>query len=91
MDDNWDGMEKSLRQLLGMVKKHLGASERREVEDYIGDNEFAAAMEALVDFLVEKRAPLSKQALDLARKVATALNLNGELQRINKHLADINV
>ncbi|MDL2209267.1 hypothetical protein LJC26_00465 [Desulfovibrio sp. OttesenSCG-928-O18] len=87
MDENWDGMEKPLRQLLGMVKKNLSASERREVEDFISGNECDAAMEALVDILVEKREPLSKQALDLARKIATELDLGGELSRINNNLS----
>ena len=87
MEENWDGLEKSLRQLLGYVKKHLSASEQREVIDYINDNECEAAMEAMVDALVEKRVPLSKQALDAARKLAAAMELPGELARINKNLA----
>ena len=87
MEDNWDGIEKSLKQLLGMVKKNLSASEQREVADFISQNEFDAAMEALVDILVDKHEPLSKQALDAARKLANALELPGELARINKNLA----
>lgn len=86
MEDNRDGLEKSLRQFLGMVKKSLSASEQREVVDYINDNELDAAMEALVDALVEKRQPLPKQALDSARKLAAALDLPGELARIEKNL-----
>ena len=86
-DDNWDDLEKSLRQLLGQVKSILCASERREVEEFINGNEFDAALEALVDFLVEKSQPISKQALATARKLATAMNLSGELQRINSVLA----
>jgi hypothetical protein len=82
-DDSWDDLEKSLRQLLNQVKSNLSASERREVEDFINCNEFDAAMEALVDFLVEKSEPISKQALITARKVANAMNLSGELKRIN--------
>lgn len=87
MDENWDDIEKPLRQMLGMVKKNLSPSERREVEDFINGNECDAAMEALVDILVEKREPLSKQALELARKIATELGLGGELARINKNLS----
>ncbi len=87
MSDNWDELEKPLRQLLGQVKANLGASERREIEEYIDGNEFDAAMEALVDFLLEKSEPISKQALAAARKLASAMELDGELQRINTFLA----
>lgn len=87
MEENWDGFEKSLRQLLGYVKKNLSASEQREVVDYINGNECEAAMEAIVDALVEKRTPLSKQALDAAKKLALAMELPGELARINKYLS----
>lgn len=87
MDEGWNGVEKSLRQLLGLVKKNLGASEWREVEDFINGNEFDAAMEALVDFLVERRAPLSRQAFDLARKIAVTLELGGELERLREKLS----
>ena len=83
MSDNWDELEKPLRQLVCQVKTNLGASERREVEEYINGNEFAAAMEALVDFLLEKSEPISKQALASARKLASAMELDGELKRIN--------
>lgn len=87
MEENWDGVEKSLRQLLGFVKKDLSASEQREVADYIKESEFEAALEAIVDALVEKKAPVSKQALDAARKLASTMDLSGELTRINKQLA----
>lgn len=87
MQENWEELEKPLRQLLGQVKSNLSASERREVEEYINGNEFDVAMEALVDFLVEKSEPISKQALASARKLATALELDGELKRINSVLA----
>jgi len=87
MQENWDELEKPLRQLLGQVKSNLSASERREIEEYINGNEFDVAMEALVDFLVEKSEPISKQALASARKLATALELDGELKRINSVLA----
>ena len=86
-DDNWDDLEKSLRQLLGQVKANLGVSERREIEEFINCNEFDAAMEAMVDFLAEKPEPISKQALASARKLATAMNLTAELKRINTVLA----
>ena len=86
-DDTWDDLEKSLRQLLNQVKSNLSASERREVEDFINCNEFDAAVEALVDFLVEKSEPISKQALATARKVASAMELGCELKRINSELA----
>lgn len=87
MEENRDGAEKQLKQLLNAVKKNLSPSERREVEDFIADNEFEAALEALVDILVEKPEPLTKQAFDLAKKVASALELGGELARITKNLA----
>ena len=87
MQENWDELEKPLRQLLGQVKSNLSASERREIEEYINGNEFDVAMEALVDFLVEKSEPISKQALASARKLATAMELDGELKRINSVLA----
>ncbi|SBW10170.1 hypothetical protein KL86DPRO_60058 [uncultured delta proteobacterium] len=87
MSDNWDELEKPLRQLLGQVKANLSASERREIEEYINGNEFDAAMEALVDFLAEKTEPISKPALASARKLATAMELDGELKRINTVLA----
>ena len=87
MRDNWDELEKPLRQLLGQVKGNLGASERREIEEYINGNEFDVAMEALVDFLAEKSEPISKQALANARKLATAMELSHELKRINSELA----
>ncbi len=87
MDDNWDEFEKPLRQLLGQVKGNLSASERREIEEYINGNEFDAAMEALVDFLAEKPEPISKQALSSARKLASAMSLDGEVKRINSVLA----
>lgn len=86
MQENWDGVEKSLRQLLGMLKKKLSPSEYREVADFIEGNELEAAMEALVDILVDKKEPLSKQALEAARRAATALELPAELVRINKKL-----
>lgn len=86
MQDNWDELEKPLRQLVGQVKNSLSASERREIEEYINGNEFDVAMEALVDFLVEKSEPISKQALANARKLATAMELTHELKRINTDL-----
>lgn len=86
MQENWDGVEKSLRQLLGMLKKKLSPSEYREVADFIEGNELETAMEALVDILVDKKEPLSKQALEAARKTAAALELPAELARINKKL-----
>ena len=86
MEENWDGHEKSLRQLLGYVKKSLSSSEQREVVDYIKDSEFEAAMEAIVDALVEKKAPLTKQALDAIKKLSIAMELPGEFTRV-KHLA----
>lgn len=87
MHEDWEELEKPLRQLLGQVKTNLSASERREIEEYINGNEFDVAMEALVDFLAEKSEPISKQALASARKLATAMNLTGELKRINSVLA----
>lgn len=87
MQENWDELEKPLRQLVGQVKSNLSASERREIEEYINGNEFDAAMEALVDFLVEKSEPISKQALASARKLAAEMELDGELKRINSILA----
>ncbi len=88
MQDNWEEFEKPLRQLLGQVKSSLSGSERKEIEGYINGNEFDAAMEALVDFLAEKPEPISKQALVSARKLASAMDLVGELERINTVLAD---
>ena len=87
MHDDWDELEKPLRQLLNQVKSNLSASERREIEEYINGNEFDVAMEALVDFLAEKSEPISKPALASARKLATAMSLTAELQRINTVLA----
>ena len=87
MSDNWEEMEKPLRQLLSQVKSNLSVSERREVEEYINGNEFDVAMEAMVDFLLEKPGPISKQAVANAKKIATAMGLNGELARINAELA----
>lgn len=86
-EENWEGVEKSLRQLLNQVKKKLSPSEYREIADFIEGNELEAAMEALVDILVDKKEPLSKQALETARRVASAMELTGELARINKNLA----
>lgn len=87
MRDNWDELEKPLRQLLGQVKGNLSASERREVEEYIDGNDFDVALEVMVDFLTEKNEPLSKAALANARKLAAAMELPGELKRINVELA----
>lgn len=87
MHEDWEELEKPLRQLLGQVKANLSASERKEIEEYINGNEFDVAMEALVDFLAEKSEPISKQALASARKLATAMDLTGELKRINSVLA----
>ncbi|GHV55100.1 hypothetical protein FACS1894206_09130 [Deltaproteobacteria bacterium] len=88
MQDSWDEIEKPLRQLLGLVKKGLSAAERREVEEFIDGNECGAAMEALVDILAEKHIPLSRQSLELARKLAQALDLDVELARISKMLVN---
>lgn len=87
MHEDWEELEKPLRQLLGQVKANLSASERKEIEEYINGNEFDVAMEALVDFLAEKSEPISKQALASARKLATAMDLTDELKRINSVLA----
>ena len=87
MHDDWDELEKPLRQLLNQVKSNLSASERREIEEYINGNEFDVAMEALVDFLTETSEPISKQAIASARKLATAMDLSAELKRINTVLA----
>lgn len=87
MSDMWEEMEKPLRQLLNQVKSNLTASERKEVEEYINGNEFDVAMEALIDFLLEKPAPVSKQALANAKKIAVIMGLNNELARINSDLA----
>lgn len=87
MDDKWEEMEKPLRQLVNQVKSNLSASERKEVEEYINGNEFDTAMEALVDFLVEKPDPISKQAIANAVKIASAMGLDGELARIHSGLA----
>lgn len=84
MEDNWDGLEKLVKQFFSAVKKNLSASERREVEEYIGDNEFDAAIEAITDFLSEDRGPLSKSAVESAKKLAAAIDSPGDLNRIIK-------
>lgn len=84
MEDNWDGLEKLVKQFFSAVKKNLSASERREVEEYISDNEFDAAIEAITDFLSEDRGPLSKSAVESAKKLAAAVDSPGELTRIIK-------
>lgn len=84
MEDNWEGLEKLVKQFFSAVKKNLSASERREVEEYINDNEFDAAIEAITDFLSEDRGPLSKSAVESAKKLAAAVDSPGELTRIIK-------
>lgn len=86
MQDDWDGLEKLIKQFFSAVKKNLSASERREVEAYINDNEFDAAIEAITDFLSEGRGPLSKSAVEAARKLAETLDCPGDLKRL-LHLA----
>lgn len=82
MEDNWDGLEKLVKQFFGAVKKNLSASERREVEEFINDSEFDAAIEAITDFLGEGRGPLSKSAIESAKKLAAVNGSSGELNRI---------
>ncbi|CAK7048023.1 MAG: hypothetical protein DELT_00912 [Desulfovibrio sp.] len=84
MQDSWDGLEKLVKQFFTAVKKNLSASERREVEEFINDNEFDAAIEAITDFLGEGRGPLSKSAVDSAKKLCEVMDSPGELGRILK-------
>lgn len=84
MDDNWDGLEKLVKQFFSAVKKNLSTSERREVEEFISDNEFDAAIEAITDFLGEGRGPLSKTAVESGKKLADVLDSPRELVRIIK-------
>lgn len=87
MDDNWDGLETLVKQFFIAVKKNLSASERREVEEYINNHEYDAAIEAITDFLSEGRGPLSKSAVESGQKLAAALDSPAELTRILKRSA----